>query len=115
MGTWAFSKVRAGVEGGLGLDGGWGDEVGNDWDVRWRGSGSERKDGTADGMAWGEGRDVGWKCVYSAWWNGRQTGIREKTGEGLDGSGDGIRVGARRDGKRFGMRTEKGWEGRRWG
>lgn len=35
--------------------------------------------------------------MYSAWWNGRQSGIRDKTGEGLDGSGDGIRAGARRD------------------
>lgn len=30
------------------------------------------------------------------------SGIRDKTGEGLDGSGDGIRAGAR------GMGTEKG-------
>lgn len=30
------------------------------------------------------------------------SGIRDKTGEGLDGSGDGIRVGARRDENREG-------------
>lgn len=57
--------------GGLGQDGGR-DEVGNDEDVRWHGSRNEMKDGTADGMARGEGRDVGWECVYSAWWHGRQ-------------------------------------------
>lgn len=30
------------------------------------------------------------------------SGIRDKTGEGLDGSGDGIRAGARRDENREG-------------
>ena len=69
------------------------------------------KDGTADRMVWGEEWNVGRDCVYLVWWNGRQTVIRNKIDEELDGSGDGIRVGARKDGNSFGMGTEKGWEG----
>lgn len=59
-------------------------------------------------MGWRRERDGMLVGTYSVWWDGRQTGVRDnKVGERLDGSGDGIRVGARRDRNRFGMGA--GW------